>query len=242
MVSRHEAGPLRMAEQANRSLFETKFLDESSLPDLLRLQEVIAANLPCPEVFMLHDERYFPEIFRHERSAIGAMVGDELIAYSIIRIPGLAGDNLGRDLNLPEDELTGVCHLQAIAVHPTFRGNGLQRKLAAAHLHVIEEMGCKHVCCTVSPKNPVSLANILSCGLVIKGMRPKLHGWCRYILHKNISSPVGRAEAAGPGAYKKEIRICSDDIKGQIDLLKRGYEGFKTAFDSEGIIVFYGKN
>lgn len=233
---------MRIAEQAIALSLETRFLDESSLPDLLRLQDVIAANLPCPEVFMLHDERYFPEIFRYERSAIGAMVGDELIAYSIIRIPGLAGDNLGRDLNLPQDELTGVCHLQAIAVHPAFRGNGLQRKLAAAHLHVIEEMSCKHVCCTVSPKNPVSLANILSCGLAIKGMRPKLQGWCRYILHKNVSGPPGRAGAARPVAYKKEIRICSDDIKGQIDLLKRGYEGFKTVFNSEGIVIFYGKN
>jgi len=79
-------------------MVEMKFLQAGALPDLMSLQNVIAANLPCPEIFMLHDDMY-----------------------------------LGRDINLPEEELTKVAHLQA-AVHPAYRGNGLQRKLTSAHL------------------------------------------------------------------------------------------------------------
>ncbi|MCK9565310.1 MAG: GNAT family N-acetyltransferase [Methanothrix sp.] len=186
MVGGHGASARQMAGEAEYSRFDMKFLQAGSLPDLMSLQSVIAANLPCPEIFMLHEEKFFQEIFRLERSVIGVTTEEELIAFSIIRIPGLSDDNLGRDINLPEEELTKVAHLQAAAVHPAYRGNGLQRKLTSAHLRVIEEMGYEHVCCTVSPKNPVSLSNYLSCGLVIEGLRPKMQGWCRYILHKNI--------------------------------------------------------
>ncbi|MHB8119463.1 MAG: GNAT family N-acetyltransferase [Methanothrix sp.] len=214
--------------------FEMKFLQAGSLPDLMSLQNVIAANLPCPEIFMLHEEKFFQEILRLERSVIGVTTEEELIAFSIIRIPGLFDDNLGRDINLPEEELTKVAHLQAAAVHPAYRGNGLQRKLTSAHLRVIEEMEYEHVCCTVSPKNPVSLANYLSCGLVIESLRPKLQGWWRYILHRNIL----RANFIDIG---NEIKIQISDIEGQLDLVKRGFKGFKITSFPEGAEVFYAK-
>lgn len=166
--------------------FEMKFLQDDCLLDLVRLQNVIAANLPCPEIFMLHDDRYFQEILQLERSVIGMINDKELIAYSMIHFPGISDNNLGRDISLPEEDMAKIAHLQAVAVHPAYRGNGLQRKLTYAHLSVIEEMGYEHVCCTVSPKNPVSLANFLSFGMMIEGLRPKMQGWWRYILHKNI--------------------------------------------------------
>ena len=50
-------------------------------------------------------------------------------------------------------------------------------------------MGYEHVCCTVSPKNPVSLSNILSCGFVIRGLIPKFGGWWRYIMYKGTLVP-----------------------------------------------------
>ena len=71
MVKRHEADSCRMAKGEKSSRFEMKFLQAGSLPDLMSLQSVIAANLPCPEIFMLHDEKYFMDIFRLERSVIG---------------------------------------------------------------------------------------------------------------------------------------------------------------------------
>ena len=250
MVKRHEASSCRMTERVEYSRFDMKFLQACSMPDLVSLQSVITANLPCPEIFMLHDEKYLLEIFRLERSVIGVTTEDGLIAYSIIRIPGLADDNLGRDINLPEEELTKVAHLQAAAVHPAYRGNGLQRKLTSAHLRVIEELGYEHVCCTVSPKNPVSLANYLSCGLVIEGLRPKLHGWCRYILHENILRP-NFINMEGPedkvqsrfleksGDCRNKIKVQISDIEGQLDLLKLGFRGFKIAFIPEGAEVSY---
>jgi hypothetical protein len=251
-VESRKADSSRMAKEAKLSRFEMKFLQAGSLPDLISLQHFIAANLPCPEIFMLHDDIYFLEIFRLERSVIGVITEDGLIAYSLIRIPGLADDNLGKDLNLPEAEMIKVAHLQAAAVHPAYRGNGLQRKLTFAHLRVIEELGYEHVCCTVSPKNPISLANILSCGLVIDGLRPKMHGWWRYILHKNILRPnfsdmegqedeVESRDLEESGVCRNEIKIKISDIEGQLDLLKRGFKGFKIAILPDGAEVFFAQ-
>lgn len=252
MVKRHEASSCRMTEGAEYSRFDMKFLQAGSLPDLVSLQSVIAANLTCPEIFMLHDEKYLLEILRLDRSVIGVTIEDRLIAYSIIRIPGLADDNLGRDINLPEEELTKVAHLQAVAVHPAYRGNGLQRKLTSAHMHVIDELGYEHVCCTVSPKNPISLANYLSYGLMIEGLHPKLNGWCRYILHRNIlrsnfinmeepEDKVKSRDQEESRVCRNEIKIQISDIEGQFDLLKRGFKGFKIAILPDGAEVFYAK-
>jgi hypothetical protein len=242
MVKRHEVSSSQVMVEAEYSCFEMKFLNPGSLPDLMSLQNIIAANLPCPEIFMLHDDMYFREALRRERSVIGVTSEKELIAYSIIRIPGLSDDNLGRDINLREGELAKVAHLQAVAVHSAYRGNGLQRKLTSAHMGVIEEKGYEHICCTVSPKNPVSLANMLSSGLVIEGLHPKMHGWWRYILHKDILNPGPiYGEEPESEVWRNATIIKISDIEGQLDLLKRGFKGFKVELHPEGAEVFYAK-
>ena len=147
-----------------------------------------------------------------------------LVAYSIIRIPGLAEDNLGRDLNLTEEKQMKVAHLQATVVHPHFRGNGLQRKMARAHLEEIAEMGYEHVCCTVSPKNPVSLSNILSCGFVIRGLIPKFGEWWRYIMYKGTlgwafvhkhwhRAAIGTNTVIDNGSYTGSSNLPGDEVR-----------------------------
>lgn len=250
--------------------FKMKFLDYGFLAELLRLQDLVAAFLPCKEIFILHDEEYFRQVLSLARSALGVFAGEQLIAFSILRLPGLTSENLGRDIDLQEGELIRVAHLQAAAVHPSHRGHGLQRKLILAHLEVIEEMGYDHACCTVSPKNPVSLGNYLSCGLKIEGLCPKKHGWWRFILHKKIrrkgsanqmKAPDMQNEADMPNAVDMQVegdmqncairnesrapiavsRISISDIEGQLDLIKKGFKGFRIAAHPEGAQIFYGK-
>ncbi|MDD4652976.1 MAG: hypothetical protein PHQ34_12190 [Methanothrix sp.] len=242
-----------------------KFLDYGFLAKLLHLQDLVAAFLPCKEIFILHDEEYFRQVLSIDRSGLGVFVGDQLIAFSILRFPGLSSENLGRDIYLQEEELGGVAHLQAAAVHPAYRGHGLQRNLILAHLGVIEEMGYDHACCTVSPKNPVSLGNYLSCGLAIEGLCPKKHGWWRFILHKKIRRKGGpnlqNASDMQNEADKQEqanmkdqgdtnescaqiavSRISIADIDGQLNLIKTGFKGFKLTAQPEGVQIFYGKS
>lgn len=211
--------------------FRMKFLDEKALPDILSLQEEVARCLPDPKIFHLQSEESLWHNFQIERSVIGVLAEDRLAAFSIIRVPGDASENLGRDLSIPSEELGNVAHLQAIAVHPEYRGRGLQRKMERAHIGVIEEMGFKHVCCTIAPQNPVSLHNTLECGFLIKALRPKFEGWWRFILHRSF--PRERM------IRHEEIRISGSDIAGQAELLSRGFVGFKMAFVPGGFEVSY---
>ena len=221
----------------NDMKFQTEFLSESSLQEMVNLQDLILGHLPDPEIFFPHDRDYFRQIFQHDRSVIGVRVKESLAAYSIIRIPGYDQDNLGRDIGLAEDELASVAHLQATVVHPAFRGNGLQRRMAAAHLHVIEDLGFKHVCCTVSPKNPASLGNIIHSGLVIKGLRPKFGDWWRYIMYRNFSWPRDMRKEL----ESNEKTMIGSDLSGQQVLLNEGFVGFKMEMWPNGFVLSYGK-
>ena len=121
-----------MAEMSplhNGSLYmDMKFLDIGCLPELMGLEAIIAESIPSREIFLPHDRDFFRLSVCQPNSAIGIFAGEDLIAYSILRIPFCSGqampDNLGMDINLPSGDLIKVAHLQAVAVHPDHRGNG----------------------------------------------------------------------------------------------------------------------
>lgn len=225
--------------------FQMGFLEMKSLSKLLELQKIISENLPSQEIFILHDEEYFREIFSMKRSVIGVVCNGELVGYSFILIPGLRDDglceNLGIDLGLTGDNLSMVIHLQGLAVHPAYRGNDLQRMMAAAHLHVIEEMGYVHACCTVSPKNLISLANLLSCGLLIEGLRPKFKGWWRFILHRSTAVPDSSV-ANGLERRQIEFKVPISDLRLQTELLKKGFKGREIVMRGLDAEIVYTKN
>jgi len=228
IIKRNKNQPLQLDMQ-----YEMRFMDESNLRDIMGLQETIAQNLADKEIFRTHSSDYFQDHFQIENSTVGVFTEDGLIAYSILYFPGEREDNFGSDINLPHDELTKVVHLATVAVHPAYRGNSLQSMMHGIHLEVVKRMGYEHVCCMVSPKNKPSLQNILSHGLIIKALKLKFDLRLRYIMHKNLTSP----SIIGP----EEIRISSSDIEGQINLLKRGFLGFRLVELSDGFEVSYGR-
>ena len=244
MVREHLTGQRDMADSYPRSFvrrgkcLEMRFLAECSLSDLAALQSLVVSTLHEIEIFMPHDEEYLSRIFQTEFSVLGVLAEEKLAAYSIIRYPGMGKDNLGRDLNLAEEDLKKLAHLQAIAVHPHFRGFGLQRELASAHLQVLERWGCEHICCTVSPKNPVSLKNLLSCGFKVRALNLKFAGWWRYILYRNINWPV---TGAGMDATGYETAINCLNIEEQGKILAMGYEGYRVEQYSENSKIFFRK-
>lgn len=236
------------------------FLKLESISELLDLQRIISESLPSREIFIIHDEEYFQRIFSLKRSVIGIVCNGKLIGYSFILIPGLRDDglceNLGVDLNLPDEELSKVAHLQSVAVHPVYRGNGLQKIMAEAHLHLIDEMGYVHVCSTVSPKNPISLANLLSCGFLIERLRPKFKGWWRFILHRSTAAPDGFAangfgrdqsgiDQSGrnqSGRDRIECRVPVSDLGLQTELLNKGFKGYRVVMRGVNAEIVYARS
>lgn len=114
-----------------------------------------------------------------------AMAGDRLAAAFTILHPGLSSENYGYDLGLSEAELMVVVHMDTAAVHPDFRGMGLQRQMVQTAEQALAGQGKRIALCTVHPDNHYSLNNMQSQGYEIQKRIGK-YGSERFILRKNI--------------------------------------------------------
>lgn len=113
-----------------------------------------------------------------------AMDGSRLAGSFDIMIPGLDEYNYGYDLGFSQEELLRVIHMDTAAVHPDYRGLGLQRKLMQAAEVEIRSRGEHILLCTVHPENEFSLNNIMKQGYAIQNELSK-YGSTRYILRKD---------------------------------------------------------
>ncbi|MBQ8236714.1 MAG: GNAT family N-acetyltransferase [Oscillospiraceae bacterium] len=110
-----------------------------------------------------------------------AECGGRLAAvFSIIR-PGLREFNLGYETGLEETELLRVVHMDTAAVHPDFRGRGLQRRMMA---EAEKTLPGRILLCTIHPDNRYSLENALRLGYRIEKRIAK-YGSIRFILRKD---------------------------------------------------------
>lgn len=114
-----------------------------------------------------------------------AMDGDRLAAAFDILIPGLDSFNYGYDLDFSEEELLRVVNMDTAAVHPDYRGLGLQKTLMQKAEAELRNQGRQILLCTVHPENIYSLNNILQQGYRIEAELPK-YGSVRYVLRKDI--------------------------------------------------------
>lgn len=114
-----------------------------------------------------------------------AMDGNRLAAAFDILVPGFESFNYGYDLGLSKEELLRVVNMDTVAVHPDYRGLGLQNSLMQKAEAEIRKRGNRILLCTVHPENTFSLNNILCQGYTIEAELPK-YGSVRYVLRKDI--------------------------------------------------------
>lgn len=142
---------------------------------------------------MEHKEWFYldpPEMFR-EMMADGsmelwvAMDENRIAAMFNILTPGLKEYNYGYDLGFSREQLLRVVHMDTVAVHPEYRGLGLQRKLMQLAEASLAGSGERILLCTIHPENRYSLQNAQKRGFVIEKKLAK-YGSVRYILRKDI--------------------------------------------------------
>lgn len=211
--------------------YQMKFLDMNSIDVVIKLQEIMTQALPDKEIFRLAPPEEFRDLLALQRSVIGVLTEDGLIAYNVVSFPGRDGDNFGADIGLAAGELEKVAHLKAVVVHPAYRGNQLQRRLAEIHQEVLRDLGYCHICSTVSPKNAISIQNHFASGFVIKGLKVKYGDRLRYIMYKNIL----RTFVPGP----EVVGIDSTDNYSQKLLIDRGFAGFEIEVRNNGCRIMF---
>lgn len=142
------------------------------------------------KAMMEQDDWFFldPDDEVYEMMELGAMDiwlaedGDRVAAVFCVVYPGMQKFNLGYDLELSEEDLMRVVHMDTAAVHPDYRGLGLQYRMM---LHAEQELMGKILLCTIHPDNKYSLNNVLKQGYNIEKKTEK-YGSIRYILRKDL--------------------------------------------------------
>lgn len=110
---------------------------------------------------------------------------DRLAAVFAVLHPGLHSYNYGYDLDLCEEELLQVVHMDTAAVHPEYRGWGLQARMVHMAEQELSDGRKRILLSTVHPENRYSLHNMLQQGYEIQ-KRVGKYGSERFILRKDI--------------------------------------------------------
>lgn len=167
-----------------------------------------------------------PSFFADHAGRIGRLVGlfDEkrLVAYSVLGLPGAGDPNFGADHGLSAQDLARVAHLDGAAVHPLYRGNGLQRRMIAWRLAAARDAGRTIALSTVAPGNLASLASMLSEGLQIRALAHRFGGQ-RFLMRRDDCDGCAAIIDGDPGAIACWVPVLS--VQAQHGLLARGWVG-----------------
>lgn len=169
--------------------------DAGRLNDIM---QSVAAGMKQPEWFMKDDFDYIKEHIGRvplTKEDVGFILkavceadGKEQIAgFFMVAFPGLSEKNLGHHIDLCEEQLKKVAHMESVVILSEYRGHGLQFALLGKAEEVIrEETEYRILMATVHPDNIYSLRNVQAQGYEVVAEALKYGGYPRYIVKKEI--------------------------------------------------------
>ena len=212
----------KVQEKYTMRLAEIRELDA-----VVELQQYVYEQLSNKQVLYMDSYEEMYEDLENGAKVIGIYnENNRLIAYRYIGFPNDTSKNLGYDINLPQNELNKVVHLETTVVHPDYRGNGLQSLTLKHAAELVKTLGYKHLVCTVSPQNLFSLYNVMQNGLKIKALKRKYgsdedqkDGLWRFILHRDLERVT----------YQNPVEVFIsrlNNLEEQKSLIDNGYIGY----------------
>lgn len=160
--------------------------EQRDTEEFIRLIYSVRETMTHKEWFFVDPPEEIREMMHNGSMKLWVAVDGERMAGAFdFIIPGLKKYNYGYDLGLPREELLRVINMDTAAVHPDYRGQGLQKLLMQEAEKEIRSMGERILLCTVHPENRFSLQNVLNQGYTIMLKKAK-YGSVRYVLRKDI--------------------------------------------------------
>lgn len=209
-------------------------LSVAQLQSILSLQKTVIEALPDQRVLQPLSEEEFLFILNGNGLMIGLFDQGELIAFRALLAPPVdAADHLGKDFRLSGKELANVIYQEISVVHPDYRGQNLQKKMASFIMKELEtaEHPYRYVCCTVAPFNIPSLKDKFAQGMKIVSMKAKYGGHLRYTFMKEIGQTATR--------YSHAISVPMADTERQQELLGQGMYGVGMALEKKEWVLFF---
>ena len=155
--------------------------------EIYNIMVQVAEALEDKTLFVCDDLEYVKEQIEQSGFAVVSCKDDgEIVGSFIFRYPDSADDNLGRDVNLPDNKLEQVVHMESVVVLPEHRGNHLQERMLHFGEKLIDSNRYHFLMATVSPENPASYLNFEKNGYILMMTKEKYGGLMRRIYQKII--------------------------------------------------------
>lgn len=230
-----EHGMLRVDGSSSLLPFEMRFVRRNELDALFQMHHVILKYLAHPHQFRPDSREFMAKHIDVRGRTVGVFVDNELVAYAAISFPDGDSDNLGRDLPLPPEEFAHIADYDGSAVHPRFRGNGLQKKMTVMRHRYALAHDRYHILGTVSPLNAFSLSNFLNIGCLVKNIKTKYGGMTRLIIHMDLRDKQ-------PTAFVDDS-LCDVeliDVEQITALLRNKFQGFRVVINNDHPRLYMG--
>lgn len=226
-----------LKKDGQRLPFQVCELTKNHLQKILFIQEQVIVHLEEKSKLSPLSQEDFAYILDGKGLMLGVMVNDELIAFRALLVPQIDEEHLGKDIGLPNEELSKVIYQEISCVLPDYRGNQLQKTLAAL---IMQELGetnhrFRYVCCTVAPFNIPSLKDKFTQGMKIAALKEKYGGKLRYVFVLDLAE-------SEETEWVELINIPMDDISSQQEKISEGYRGINMVNVNNTLCVTYGKN
>ena len=160
--------------------------DAKMMADII---EKVWDDIDNKQWFVADNSEYTTRILKEENGlGYKAVVKDSGVVAGgfIVSLPGMKEENLGRDIELAEEELGKVAHMESVAILPSYRGNGLQYAMMQQGEADLKKMGYRYLMCTVHPDNLYSKNNVIRQGNEVVLTKEKYGGYIRDILLKKL--------------------------------------------------------
>ncbi len=155
----------------------------ADVPEILAIMNAAYEALADKSLYITDDEDYIATHVKDQGFTLIAQEEDIPVGFFLVCVPGLAENNLGRYLDLPEAQLKQVTMMDSAAVLPACQGRGV---MGAMFRRAVELAGERYpiLLGTVSPDNAPSLRNFEKCGFSPLKQVVKPGGYTRLLMGK----------------------------------------------------------
>lgn len=184
------------------------------------------ASLRDPDWARPEETCFFAAVLGGAGFGLGIEAGGGLVAYGLVQTRLEAGDAAA----LPFADVSShpVAKLCGAAVHPDWRGRGLQAALASARLAEGRALGYDRFFATAAPGNIASWVSLLRAGMQIAALGPRYGRGLRYTLV---------ADGCRPGSPTAVIPLA--DASAQATRLALGWRGTALRPGPPAVLEFH---
>lgn len=196
------------------------------------LQQQVCAALADPNILQPLSREELLNILGGNGVMIGVFDDTCCIAFRALLKPAANEDeHLGEDVGA--SDLSRVLYQEISNVHPEYRGQNLQKRMAQFILEQVDLSAYDWMCATVMPFNIASLKDKFSQGMHVYALKLKYGGKLRYVFGKQLQQDVK--------AFSEHTEAYMRDTEHQQQLISEGFVGVSMNYREDEWLVQYKK-